>query len=98
MFGTLGFGVPGAPGLVPGVRDPGFGLLGLVVPGLVLGLVTLLELPEQFSLSIRTDVTRRCCALLSAPAVPDVPAVDDELRERRDVLRCGTTVPMTSTR
>jgi len=74
------------------------GPLGLVLLGLVLrGLVVLLELPEQFSLSIRTDVTRRCCALLSAPLVPDVPAVDDELRDRREVLRCGTTVPITST-
>ena len=92
MPGVLGF-------VVPGVRDPGFGLLGLVLPGLVLpGLVTLLELPEQFSLSIRTDDTRRCCTLVSAPLMPDVPAVVDELwRERRAVLRCGITVPITST-
>jgi hypothetical protein len=70
-----------------------FGTLGLVLPGLVV-----FELPEQFSFSIRTDVTRRCCAPVSAPLMPDVPAVDEVLRrELRDVRRSGTTVPITST-
>ena len=79
-----------------GDRDPA---PGDVVDGLPLA--PLLLEPEQFSDSIRTEVTRTCCvsALVSEPDVPAT-LVDALLRDRREAgaFAAGRTIPEISTR
>jgi hypothetical protein len=57
------------------------------------------ELPApQFADSIRTEVTRTCCVLVSAEAVEEVEDGEDDRRALRDAVRCGgMIVPRTST-